>query len=132
MGISGLMHIGLYTRDMNESLKFYTEVLGFTVQWHDMVDHITGRIEAAKIVMGDCTIELVKPADLNRVHHEAGPLQHIALKVSDLPAVIQQLTHHGIVFTEEMRTISFDGGIRHCFLHGPSNERIELAEYVNI
>lgn len=129
MAIEGLMHIGVYTKDMAESIRFYTEILGFKVQWHGIVDHLTGKIEAAKVVLGDCIVELVKPANLENVHSIPGPVQHIALKVTDLPSVMDQLAAKGIQFADEVRHINFDGGLRHCFLFGPSNERIELAEY---
>ena len=129
MAIEGLMHIGVYTKDMTESIRFYTEILGFRVQWKGIVDHVTGQIEAAKVVLGDCIVELVKPANLENVRTIPGPVQHIALKVTDLSAVMDQLTAKGVHFADEVRQINFDGGIRHCFLFGPSNERIELAEY---
>jgi len=116
MAIEGLMHIGVYTRDMQESIRFYTEVLGFQVQWHGIVDHVTGKIEAAKVVLGDCIVELVKPANLENVHSIPGPVQHIALRVTDLRSVMTQLAERGIVFTDEARQINFDGGIRHSFL----------------
>ena len=68
MAIDGLMHIGVYTKDMTESMRLYTEILGFQVQWHGIVDHVTGKIEAAKIALGYCIVELVKPANLENVH----------------------------------------------------------------
>jgi catechol 2,3-dioxygenase-like lactoylglutathione lyase family enzyme len=81
---------------------------------------MTGKIEAAKVAPGDCIVELVKPANLESVHSVPGPVQHIALIVTDLPAVLDQLAAKGIPFADEVRKINFDVGIRHCFVFGPS------------
>ncbi|MBE3100993.1 MAG: VOC family protein [Firmicutes bacterium] len=130
MAILGLFHIGIYTKDINTSIDFYSEVLGFEQQWHGMVDHPTGLIEAAVMALDDCIVELVKPTDLGRVNNSAGPIQHLALRVSDLPSVMQSLKEKGVDFSheglEELPT--FGKGISHAFLYGPSGERIELAE----
>jgi len=128
--ISGLLHIGVYTKDVDKSIEFYTRILGFQKEWRGIVDHPSGRFDVALIKLGDCMIELVRPADLGRVADAPGPVQHIALKVSDLEKVMEVLRGKGIDFQNEgLETLTtFRNGIRHCFLYGPSGERIELAE----
>jgi hypothetical protein len=100
------------------------------MQWHGIVDHPTGLVEAATMTLGEFTIELVKPVDLNRVNNSAGPIQHLALNVNDLPSVMESLKEMGIQFSYEgLESLpTFLNGIRHAFLYGPSEERIELAE----
>ena len=130
MAVEGLFHIAVYTRDVDESIEFYSSLLGFRVDWRGTVDHPTGKIDAALIGLGDCVIELVRPVDPGRVGVEAGPVQHIALRVSDLPSLVETLGSRGARFEfegiEELPTLL--GGVRHAFIYGPSNERIELAE----
>lgn len=130
MAIEGLFHVGIYTKDVDASIKFYSEVLGFKLEWRGFVDHPTGRVEAAVIALNDCIVELVKPVDLGRVHEEAGPVQHLALRVKDLEGVMAELSSKGVAFSREGLELipNFRKGIRHAFLFGPSNERIELAE----
>ena len=65
MTIEGLHHIGIYTKSVDESLAFYTEVLEFQKQWRGIVDHPTGKLDVAIISRGGCVIELVRPADLS-------------------------------------------------------------------
>lgn len=80
------------------------------------------------VVLNDCIVELVRPVDIGRVHNEAGPVQHLALKVKDLEKVMSELTVKGLKFSELEVIPDFCKGMRHAFIYGPSNERIELAE----
>ena len=130
MAVEGLFHIAVYTKNVDNSIDFYSNLLGFQVDWRGMVDHPSGKIDAAIISLGDCVIELVLPVDPSRIANEAGPVQHIALKVSNLQSLLKDLASKGVRFEfdgiEELPTLL--NGVRHAFIYGPSNERIELAE----
>jgi len=132
LNITGLYHIGIYTKDIDISLKFYEDILEFTKEWRGVVDHPTGDVESAVLRLGDCVIELVKPVDLNRVTNIAGPVQHFALKVNGLEELMEAIETKGVTFSfEGLETITnFRNGIRHAFIFGPSNERIELVEEI--
>lgn len=133
MTIEGLHHIGIYTKSVDESLAFYTEILEFQERWRGIVDHPTGKLDVAVISIGDCTIELVRPADLSVITSKAGPVQHVALKVSHIEEHVEKLEKRGIELhpgkLEFLPTLL--GGVKHIFLYGPSGERIELAEEYN-
>jgi len=133
MAIEGLHHIGVYTRSVDESLAFYTRVLDFREEWRGVVDHPTGELDVAIISAGDCVIELVRPADLSRVASEAGPVQHVALKVSHIEKHVEELEGKGIKLQppkiESLPTLL--RGVKHIFLYGPSGERVELIEEEN-
>jgi hypothetical protein len=60
----------------------------------------------------------------------AGPVQHIALKVSRIEDHIEQLEKKGIeLHPKKLEFLpTFMSGIKHIFLYGPSGERIELSE----
>jgi catechol 2,3-dioxygenase-like lactoylglutathione lyase family enzyme len=130
MAIEGLHHIGIYTRSVDESLAFYTEVLAFKKQWRGIVDHPTGKLDVAIISIGNCFIELVQPADPTVITPKAGPIQHVALKVSHIEEYVEKLGRSGIELhpskIEFLPTLL--NGVKHVFLYGPSGERIELAE----
>ncbi len=133
MAIDGLHHIGIYTRSVDESLAFYTEVLEFQKEWRRIVDHPTGKLDVAIISRGDCVIELVRPADLSVITPKPGPIQHVALKVSQIEALVERLEKRGIELhpakIEFLPTLL--NGVKHIFLYGPSGERIELVEEYN-
>ena len=133
MTIEGLHHIGIYTKSVDESLAFYTEVLEFQKQWRGIVDHPTGKLDVAIISIGDCTIELVRPADLSVITSKAGPVQHVALKVSHIDAHVKKLKRRKIkLHPAEIESLpTLLNGVKHIFLYGPSGERIELAEEYN-
>ena len=133
MTIEGLHHIGIYTKSIDESLAFYTEVLEFQKQWRGIVDHPTGKLDVAIISTGDCVIELVRPADLSVIASKAGPVQHVALRVSHLEEHVKKLKGRGIeLHPAEIESLpTLLNGVKHIFLYGPSGERIELAEEYN-
>lgn len=130
MTIEGLHHIGVYTKSVDESLSFYMENLEFQIQWRGIVDHPTGKLDVAIIRLGNCILELVRPADPSNVASKAGPIQHVALKVSHIEGHIEKLEKEGIEL--HPKTLEFLptllGGVKHIFLYGPSGERIELVE----
>ncbi|MDK2992040.1 MAG: lactoylglutathione lyase [Clostridiales bacterium] len=129
--IQGLYHIGVYTKDLEQSMEFYSQILSFTVKWRGIVDHPTmGKMPVAVVELGGCIIELVQPANPDAVAKEAGPVQHIALKVEDINTLAMLLKDKGIQFyPDEIENLpSFWKGIKHIFIYGPSNERIELVE----
>lgn len=125
-----LYHIGVYTLDVEESLRFYLDVLGFTLEWRGVVHHPTGLVEAATLTLDGFTVELVKPVDLSRVRPLAGPVQHIALMVDSLDDAMEDLRKKNIPLSQEGVEVigDFMQGIRHCFIAGPSGERIEICE----
>jgi lactoylglutathione lyase len=130
MTIEGLHHIGIYTKSVDESLAFYTEVLEFQKQWRGIVDHPTGKLDVAIISTGDCVIELVRPADLSVITPKAGPVQHVALRVSHLEEHVEKLERRRIELhpTEIEFLPTLINGVKHIFIYGPSGERIELTE----
>jgi catechol 2,3-dioxygenase-like lactoylglutathione lyase family enzyme len=133
MTIEGLHHIGIYTKSVDESLAFYTEVLEFQKERRGIVDHPTGKLDVAIINRGGCVIELVRPADLSVITPKAGPVQHVALRVSHLEEHVKKLKRRGIeLHPAEIEFLpTLLNGVKHIFLYGPSGERIELAEEYN-
>ena len=123
-------HIGIYTHDIDKSSEFYRAALGFSLTWRGIVHHPTGLVEAAVLRLGGMDIELVKPVDPARVHSEAGPVQHLAFMAPSLDAAIKRFNDMDIPLSSEGVEVlpDFMGGIQHCFIAGPSGERIEICE----
>jgi lactoylglutathione lyase len=127
--IKGLAHICVYTRDIQESLKFYTETLGFKLI------HQTELQSGFKFVLvrkGSCIIELLEPKDVARSRQRStGVIDHIALEVADINKAFEQLKAKGISFhmpvTEDPNLF---GGVKIAFFRGPSGEIFELFEYL--
>ena len=125
---SDFLHIGIYTLDLDASVDFYCRGLDFELLWRGVVSHKTGSLPVATLRRGSCVLEIVRPADAGRVRRAEGPLQHLALIVDDLDAAVGELVSKGILLDEEPEDLAYDGGLRHCFVRGPGNERIELCQ----
>jgi lactoylglutathione lyase len=126
-----LHHIGVYTRDIELSRRFYQDMLGFDLSWSGEVPLPAGLFKAAMMRCGTCVIELVQPPDGSRVGTEHGPVQHIALKTKELRNVVKRMADKGAVFENGRITAMPEftaHGVWHVFLLGPSGERIELVE----
>lgn len=117
----GAEHIGIKADDLERAIKFYIDVLGFT-----LVKRVKpGKVELAFLKLGDLTIELVetKPGQ----QFSDGIVNHLALSVTDI--------HRAVEFLKEKRveTISEEPmplgeGRLNFFFRGPSGEKLELFQ----
>lgn len=123
--INDLAHIGLYVRSVAESLKFYTEVLGFKKDFEtpsDMALHL------CFISNGNCRIELIEKGDREYVD---GHINHICLKVDDIEAAVKSLAEKGIEIEGEIRSMpQVYNGIKLCFFRGPDGEHLEFNQFL--
>ncbi len=131
----GLAHLCISTRDMEESLRFYRDLLGFTVEYRttlgdDMPSDGFWPLDYVLVRQGSCAIELLRPADTARVTVGVkGSVEHFAVLVDNLEAAVADLRGRGIVFEGEIGSIPrLFGGFKSIFLKGPSSESIELCE----
>ena len=127
-GILGLSHIGVFVRDMQTSLAFYT-MLGFECYSKAEVPNENGVLKLAFLRCGTCEIELIQPA----VYEERkdGKVDHIALRVGNIDVIMQRLIDNGVTFEAEEPAVVpalFNNGIKNIFFRGPDGERLELVE----
>lgn len=126
--ITGLGHIGVFVKDIEKSIEFYTDVLCFDCYHRAEVPGDDGVTRVAFVKSGTCDIELVQfPATPEK---NDGPVDHIALAVDDIEAVMARLTEKGIAFETESPIhlpMVFDG-IRYIFFRGPDGEHLELNQ----
>ena len=123
--IKGLAHIGVRVRNMDVSIRFYTEDLGFTLTHRQF----SGQSELAFLNKGDCPIELI--CNPNVTEFRAGQVDHIALEVTGIDELIRSLKDKGVNFLSE-NVSDCPGllqGVRNIFFTGPDGERIEFFEY---
>jgi lactoylglutathione lyase len=127
--IKGLAHICIYTKDIQKSLKFYTETLGFELIHQT---ELTSGFKFVLVKRGSCIIELLEPIDITKAKHRTiGAIDHIALEVADINKAFEQLKAKGITFylpvTEDPNLF---GGVKIAFFGGPAGETFELFEYL--
>lgn len=142
----GLAHLALFTPDLEESLRFYTQVLPFKVVGRFVQDDPTGKLHAhdpgmdplkyAMIQLGDIYIEVMERADKAYGNGVRGAIDHFGIQVQDLDAAIEYMRSRG--WPEDKLPVPKTNSIlnpakpfRACAFSGPFGERIGLYEYSN-
>ncbi len=125
-------HIAIVVKDLDASLKLYTETLGFFPVYRETIED--QGVEAVGLQAGDSIIELLRPL------HEESPiakyrgdaetkLHHTAYRVDDIEAKLAELKAKGVRLIDE-RPRKGAHGNRIAFLHPKSTQGvlIELCE----
>ncbi len=125
--ITGLAHIGIKVRDMAASLKFYIEVLGF----EKTGEQIFGTSHLAFLNIGTCILELIQAAQYEE--RTAGQVDHIAVEVKGIEALVEKLKAQGVQFLSDEVNVApgLLDGVKNIFFVGPDGERFEFFEYYN-
>ena len=122
--ISKVEHIGIYARSIDESIRFYTEVLGMRlierVPLYDKVDLAFLSFPGQE----DVQVELIgRDPD----SADEGLVNHLAFTVEDIDAAIARLKQAGVAVSEEWPKTILDGR-KIAFFKGPSGEKLELFQ----
>jgi len=97
-------HIGIAVKDMEAAKKFYTEVLGMTVQGEEVVEQ--QKVKVCFIPSGDSEIELLESTSPDGpiakfIEKNGEGVQHIALRVDNIEAALADLKAKGIRLIDE-------------------------------
>jgi len=145
MSIDYLMHVGICVSDLDRSVRFYRDVLGFREAGHLELDGeptatLLGldelELRAVYLERDGFRIELIHyprpgtvgPADA-RPMNQLG-LTHFTLRVTDLDETLRQVEAHGGSVLEKTRIHSqeLDAPIDAIYALDPDGTRLELAE----
>ena len=129
----GLAHICIFTGNLEKSVGFYTENLGFTKVYETYIEKNDWNIKYVVVKLDRCIIELLEPDDKKDLQlSKEGTIAHIAIEVRNLAEAVKELKGKKVEFTTEI--FGFDkllNGVEGAFIKGPSGELIELFEYKN-
>lgn len=136
-GISHADHLAIRVPDYDETLAFYTDVLGFKVtqEW-TLGDGFPG-VRFAYVGLGDFHIEVIGdalaiPADptVDVADHLSRPgLVHLCLRVPDLDATVAALKAKGVDFLAEPFEVE-PIGQRLAMIRDNSGYIVELAQAI--
>ncbi len=125
-------HIGIAVKNLDESIKFYQDILGLELQGTEVVDE--QKVRVAFLPVGDTEIELLESTS------EDGPIakfiekngegvQHIAFKVDNIEEAIEYMLSKGMKMIDEKQRYGA-GGAKIAFVHPKSSNRVlvELSE----
>ncbi len=113
-------HVALVTRDMEESLRFYRDLLGFrlVMRFFDEGE----RAEVVFLSLGNLFLELLAPE--NREHCVPPSGFHLAFSVDDVPSTFAFLKARGIPV---LLPPTESHGFRYAYLLGPMGEVVEIV-----
>ena len=132
MAITRVDHLEVWARDLDETLGFYVDVLGFKPLRRTIAQRADGSVfEQVCVTLGDFMIELIA-ASPERANDDVDPLamgvKAFALRVDDMAATVKRLKAEGVRFVQEPKPGSSFDGIRAEILD-PNGLGIELREW---
>ena len=128
----GTHHIAVQTRNWDESVTFYTNVMGM----EKIAQFVSAERRIALFDIGDGShMELFEPtANSPKAGDEAvnDPVTHIAFTTTDIEAAVERVRDAGMVITTEIKTLDIGHlNITIAFFKGPSGEIIEFFQVNN-
>ena len=129
--LSAIDHTGIAVANLDESLRFYNDVLGVPLAHRETLE--AQGVEAALLDVGDGHVELIAPlgpdSGVARFIARRGPgLHHVAYRVDDIDAALASLSAAGVRLIDERPRTGIRGS-RVAFLH-PSSAGGVLTEIV--
>ena len=126
LGLTGIGHVALKVADINRSLAFYRDRLGFQEMMH--LDRDDGSLWLVYLRITDTQfLELFpggKGEEAPRLDRTA--INHFCLETADLDATANALRAAGITLTVEPK-MGLDGN-RQCWIADPDGNRIEFMQ----
>jgi glyoxylase I family protein len=126
-------HVEIVPLDIESTIRFYTEILGFSIRervkvevLQDMQGHTVE--EVVYITLGDTTIELIKVLDPTDTRHDPWGIGYrmIALEVDDMDETVEYLQSKGVAITFGPVTL---GTAKRAEMTDPNGLPIELRQW---
>ena len=114
--ISNIKTVGVYVRDQEKAVKFYTEKLGFEVRRDEPMGPNARWIELAPRGAQTCIVPFTPPGLENRI----GTFANIVFSCKDAEAIYKELSARGVEFKEKPTKQPW-GGIMAQFLDQDGN-----------
>lgn len=145
----GLHHYGIYCRDIEESIAFYVDVLGFKHLFSTMAMEGDKPLKMAWVKSADGVIaELLEQEDKSTIDAVGACLNHVAVRVASMDDIVARLEERGVAieagpfdalceFDRPLEDADGDvfqaygeGGakLKIMFFRGPGGERIEAVQ----
>lgn len=125
-------HIGIAVSNLEESVKFYEEALGFHLHGTEVVEE--QKVKVAFLPVGDTEIELLEATSGDSpiakfIETKGQGVQHLAFRVDNIEAALESMRAKGIRLIDEKPRYGA-GGAKIAFLHPKSTGGvlIELCE----
>lgn len=132
MKVMKVDHIGIAVKNLDETIKFYTDVLGLDLQDTEIVEE--QKVKVAFLPIGDTEVELLESTAVDGpiakyIERNGEGVQHLAFRVENIEEAIAEMKDKGMRMIDEMPRYGA-GGAKIAFMHPKSSYRvlIELCE----
>ena len=121
-----LDHIGIAVSNLEESLKFYTDVLGMKLHTTEIVEE--QKVKVAFLPLGDTELELLESTDSEGpiakfIESKGQGIQHLAFKVENIEKALEDCKAKGMRLIDEKPRYGA-GGAKIAFLHPKSTNGV--------
>ena len=125
-GISSLGHIGIKVKNLEKSMAFYTETMGFPEMFRLHRDD--GRVWLVYLrITDDQYLEMFPEAIQDRAPEpENNGINHFCLTVENIEEIVRQLEAKGVALYWPLKTGADNN--RQAWVQDPDGNRIELME----
>lgn len=121
-----LLHTMTRVKDLERSVRFYTEVLGLREQRRKVLEKADATLVFLTDAAGHHAIELTYNHD-GRDYDLGNQFGHFAVGIPDLEAAREELAGQGVEFSRGPYRVS-EGGSMIAFIRDPDGIEIELIE----
>lgn len=130
MNITHIEHIGIAVKNLNESIKFYENILG--LKCYSIEEVADQKVKTAFFQVGQTKIELLESTDPDGpigkfIDKKGEGIHHIAYAVTDLPAALQHAKTNEVKLVDENPRRGAEG-LNIAFLHPKSTNGV-LTEF---
>lgn len=134
MNVKRVDHIGIAVVDLEESLKFYEDILGLKCEGTEVVED--QKVKVGFLPVGDTELELLESttedgpiAKFIEKNGGRGGIQHIALAVDNIEEAIEEIKSKGYrMIDEKPRYGAGNASIAFCHPKSTNGILLELSE----
>ncbi|CEP97698.1 methylmalonyl-CoA epimerase [Paraclostridium sordellii] len=134
MNILRVDHVGIAVNNLEETLKFYEDVLGLKCEGTEIVED--QKVKVAFLPVGDTELELLEStcedgpiAKFIAKNGGHGGIQHVAVRVDDIEKAIEEVKEKGYkMIDEKPRYGAGNAKIAFCHPKGTDGVLLELSE----
>ncbi|TQR44813.1 VOC family protein [Paenibacillus popilliae] len=127
MAVRKMEHVGIMVRNIEQSIRFYEEVIGLKLK--GTLLHTNGVIRLAFLGWDgtdETEVELVEGYSGSLT--EEGRVHHIAFTVDDIEAELARMRSLPQVELIDEELVTLPNGSRYFFFKGPDGERLEFFQ----
>lgn len=123
---TGLQHIGIPTKDLEKTTKFYQE-LGFEIAHSAYLEEKDQHVNFLKL--GNLCLETYEEKNAAMCY---GAIEHIAIDVTDIYAVYDMICKKGLnTLNDQVNELPFwTNGVKFFTIEGPNKEKVEFSQYL--